>query len=176
MERTNYSKRTAWIHWVSTLLIFGLLYTGISMETLEVNNTKFDLYRVHFAMGTIVFVLTTIRVIALFKDKRPNSVYTKGTFMWYLIESVHYGFYIVIIWMCLSGLLSLGLEGILPALKSGQITDLPDIVADGFHPIMMSHHIVAKLVMLLLIFHVAGVILYYVRFRENTLKRIWFKK
>ena len=180
MENLNlnqkYSTRTVWIHWTSTLLIFALIYTGINMETMDVSATKFNYYRMHFICGNLVFLLTILRMFALFKDKRPNSIYEKGTRMWYLLEGVHYGLYIVILWMCISGILSLNLEGILPALKSGQYTDLPDIGKDGFHPIMLSHHIVAKFVMLLLLGHVGGVILYYLRNKVNTLPRIWFKR
>lgn len=172
----HYSSRTVWIHWVSTLLIFGLIYTGISMETMEVSATKFNYYRIHFFCGILVFLLTIIRLVALFKDKRPNSIYERGTKMWYLLEGVHYGLYFVILWMCISGIFSLSLEGILPALKSGQFLDLPNIAEDGFHFIMLSHHIVAKFVLLLLLGHIGGVIIYYLRFRVNTLWRIWFNK
>lgn len=175
-EVQKYSNRTVWVHWVSTLLIFALIFTGISMETMEVNTIKFNLYRVHFACGISVFFLTILRLVALIKDKRPNSVYGRGTIMWYLLEGVHYGFYVVILWMCISGILSLSLEGIMPALKSGEFSDLPNIAEDGFHFIMLSHHIIAKFVMLLLIGHVGGVIIYYLRFRVNTLPRIWFQK
>ena len=77
--------------------------------------------------------------------------------------------------MCFSGVISLSLEGILPSLLGSQWTELPEIMADGLHPIMLSHHIVAKLLFLLLIAHVGGVILYYLRFRKNTLPRIWFR-
>ena len=44
---------------------------------------------------------------------------------------------------------------------------------DGFHPIMFSHHIIAKFVFLLLIFHITGFIIHLFRKKENTLKRIW---
>lgn len=177
LELNNkYSPRTVWIHWFSTLLIVGLIYTGISMETMQVDATKLTYYRIHFLLGALVFAVTILRIIALIKDKRPNSIYQKGSKMWYLLEGVHYGLYIVLLWMCISGILSLSLEGILPALKSGQFQDLPNIAADGFHPIMLSHHIVAKLLFLLIISHVGGVLLYYFRYRVNTLKRIWFNK
>ncbi|MEL7535374.1 MAG: cytochrome b/b6 domain-containing protein [Bacteroidota bacterium] len=170
-----YSKRTVWLHWLSSILIFVLIGTGIYMEGLSVGTSKFLLYRVHFASGALVFLLTLVRLLALLKDKRPNSLYQRGTAMWYLLEGVHYGFYLVIMWMCISGMLSLSLEGILPALQSGALADLPEIISDGFHPIMLSHHIIAKLVLLLLIAHIGGVILYYFRYKQNTLKRTWFQ-
>lgn len=175
MERTNYSNRTIWIHWVSALLIFGLIYTGINMEHAAHDLNKFSLYKIHFSLGFSVFLLTIWRVIALLMDKRPEALYPEKSLHQRLISFVHYGFYAVILWMCISGISSLFLEGIMPALVSGDFLDLPEISSDGFHPIMLSHHIVAKLVFLLLLFHIVGFVIHLIRKRENTLKRIWFK-
>lgn len=173
MVKSTYSKRTVWIHWVTALLIFGLIYTGINMEHAIHNPQKFSLYKIHFAFGNLVFLLTIIRVFALINDQRPSSLYPKKSMLQRFISFVHYGFYVIILWMCISGISSLFLEGIYPALVSGQFADLPEISNDGFHPIMLSHHIVAKLVFLLLIFHVLGFVIHLIRKRENTLKRIW---
>lgn len=172
--KTKYSNRTIWIHWVSALLIFGLIYTGITMEHQSVSEHKFWLYKIHFTIGLIVFILTIIRVIVLFKDEKPKSLYPQKSFREQFRKIVYYGFYIVILWMCISGIISLSLEKIIPALQSGNIADLPEINADGFHPIMLSHHIIAKVVFLLLIFHIVGFLIHLIQKRENTLKRIWF--
>ena len=170
----RYSNRTVWIHWLSSLLIFGLIYTGITMEHQTVSEHKFSLYKIHFIMGILVFFLTIIRVIALFNDSKPVNLYPKNSFREKLKNWVYKGFYLTILSMCISGMLSLSLEGILPALKSKNWINLPEISADGFHPIMLSHHIIAKLVFLLLIFHITGFIMHLIQKKENTIKRIWF--
>lgn len=174
MKQTKYSKRTVWIHWLSSLLIFGLIFTGIKMEQEAVSESKFLLYRIHFLLGNLVFILTVIRVIAFFKDPRPVHLYPEKSFRESLRKWIYNGFYVVILWMCISGILSLSLEGILPSLQSGQWADLPEISEDGLHPIMLSHHIIAKMVFLLLFFHIAGFLLHLIQKKENTLKRIWF--
>ena len=173
-QKAKYSKRTVYIHWSSALLIFALIVTGINMENTAHSPEKFTSYKLHFIMGIVVFLLTVIRIVALIRDVRPPSLYKKRSIHNKFIQFIHYGFYIVIAWMCISGILSLFLEGIYPALLSGNFVDLPEINKDGFHPIMLSHHIMAKLVFLLLIFHVAGILVHLVRKKENTLKRIWF--
>ncbi len=174
MESTKYSNRTVWVHWISALLIFGLIYTGITMEHAVHNPNKFGLYKLHFALGFGVFILTILRTIALLRDKRPDPLKSVKPIHQRFISFVHYGFYVVIIWMCVSGMWSLFLEGIVPSLISGKFENLPEISSDGFHPIMLSHHIVAKFVFLLLIFHVVGFFVHLIRKGENTLKRIWF--
>ncbi|APD07934.1 hypothetical protein UJ101_02435 [Flavobacteriaceae bacterium UJ101] len=176
MEYKNYSNRTVWIHWLSALLIFGLIFTGIKMEHQAVSESKFSLYKIHFLLGVVTFVLTIIRVLFLFKDPKPVNLYPKTSFREKFRNGVYKGFYITILWMCISGIASLSLEGILPALRSGDWVDLPEINADGFHPIMLSHHIVAKFIFLLLIFHVVGFLIHLIQKKENTLKRIWFHK
>lgn len=173
-QQTKYSRRTVWIHWVSTLLIFSLIYTGIKMEHEAHTPEKFKLYKVHFSLGVIVFLLTIIRVMSLIKDSRPEPLYPKKSTHQKFIKFVHYGFYIVIFWMCVSGILSVFLEGINSSLLSGKFADLPEISKNGFHPIMLSHHIVAKIVFLLLFFHISGFLIHLLRKNENTFKRIWF--
>lgn len=172
-SNTKYSKRIIWIHWISTILIFGLIFTGITMENGEHNEFKFDLYRLHFTIGILVFVLTTIRIIGLIKDKKPTPLYAKTSIRQKFISFVHYGFYVTIIWMCISGVSSLFLEGIYPALVSSNFIDLPKITEDGFHPIMLSHHIVAKFVFLLLVFHIVGILIHNIQKKENIIKRIF---
>tara|TARA_B110000263_G_C15283022_1_gene499292 strand:+ start:411 stop:962 length:552 start_codon:yes stop_codon:yes gene_type:complete len=170
----HYSNRTIWIHWLSALLIFGLIYTGISMEHAPLDENKFLLYKIHFSIGNLVFILTIIRVFALFKDSKPLGLYPKKSKREIFRKFVYKGFYVVIFWMSISGLVSLSLEGILPALQSGNLKDLPDIAKEGLHPIMLSHHVVAKLIFLLLIFHLGGFLIHFFQKKENTLKRIWF--
>jgi cytochrome b561 len=171
----NYSNRTVWIHWLTSILIFFLIYTGINMEHTDLNESKFLLYRLHFTAGIIVFILTIIRIFALLKDERPNALYPLKSRRQRFIKFVYNGFYTIIVWMCLSGIISLFVEGIMPSLKSGLLSDLPDINTDGLSIIMLSHHIVAKFVFLLLIFHITGFTLHLIQKKENTLKRIWFK-
>ena len=175
-QPASYSNRTVWIHWLSALLIFGLIFTGITMEHAPLNDEKLLLYRVHFLLGVTVFMLTILRVVALLKDPRPTPLYAKTSIREKFRNGVYSGFYIAITWMCISGILSLSLEGIVPALQSGQLADLPDISADGFHPIMLSHHLMAKIVFLLLIFHIGGFLIHLIEKKELTLSRIWFSR
>lgn len=177
MNRSNavskYTKRKIWIHWVSTVLIFILIYTGITIEHAAHIPEKFFLYKMHFVVGINVFILNMIRIIALIRDMRPATLYPEKSVHQKFIHAVHYGFYVVILWMCNSGILSLFLEGIYPSLIHNDFSELPKISGDGFHPIMLSHHIVAKFVFLLLIFHILGFLIHLLRKKENTLKRIW---
>ncbi len=171
----TYHKYIVSIHWVSALLIFTLIFTGIKMEHLSVSSNKLLLYQIHFITGTIVFTLTIIRLIVLLKTEKPYKLYNEKSFRERFRQIVYKGFYVFILAMCISGMLSLFLEGIFTAVQSNKVKILPEISADGFHPIMLSHHIMAKIMFLLLIFHITGFVIHLIQKKENTLKRIWFE-
>ena len=67
---------------------------------------------IHFLMGLAVFILTIFRVVAFLKDKRPSELYPNKSRQ-KLIHLVHQGFYWVILWMCISGFISIYIEAVL---------------------------------------------------------------
>ncbi len=172
MQQKKYHKYIIWIHWFSALLIFGLIFTGIKMEHQALSIEKFNLYKIHFLLGILVLIATVLRIIAILKYPKPIALYPINSPREKFRNLVYKGFYIILLWMCISGLISLFGEGIFTALQSGKLSDLPEIKEDGFHPIMLSHHVVAKLFFLLLIFHICGVIVHFIQKKENALHRI----
>ncbi len=168
----KYSIRIIWIHWISTLLIICLSISGIIMEEAKDLNFKLNLYQFHFAAGILVFILTIFRVYAFFKDERPTDLYPTKNFRQKLIHFVHKGFYWVILWMCISGIISLFLQNIWQSTVYNDIAQMPD-VRKNMTAIMISHHIVAKFVFLLFFMHVLGIISYIFHTKENVFKRIF---
>lgn len=171
---SKYSKRIVTLHWISAILIITLIVTGVNMEHAPHNMQTLMLYRAHFSMGTIVFLLTLVRLLALVKDERAQDLYPKGSFRNGLIKFVHYGFYVVILWMTISGLISIFIQGLIGPAISGDPSMLPNMRETGMSVIMISHHLVAKIVMLLLLLHLGGIVSHYIQQKENTLKRIWY--
>ena len=171
---SKYSKRTVTLHWLSSILIIALLVTGVNMEDAPHNMQTLMLNRAHFSMGTLVFLLTLWRLVALLKDERAADLYPKGSFRNGLIKFVHYGFYVVILWMTISGLISIFVEGFVGPTISGDPSALPNMRETGMSVVMISHHLVAKVVMLLLLLHLGGIVSHYIQKKENTLKRIWY--
>lgn len=167
----KYSPRIIYIHWISSVLIIGLIITGILAEEAPTLAEKYGLYQWHFPMGIAVFILTIMRVYAFFKDPRPAKLYPEGNKRQKLIDFVHKGFYWVILWMCLSGMISLVVENVYPAMLAKNPEMLPDLTQD-LSIILLSHHIVAKFVMLFLIMHLVGVFSHIFKTKENVFKRI----
>ncbi|HBI01442.1 MAG TPA: hypothetical protein DDY18_07440 [Flavobacterium sp.] len=167
----KYSKRIIWIHWISTLLIIGLSVSGVMMEDAKDTGFKLSLYQFHFVAGILVFLLTIMRVLAYFKDARPADLYPSQSFRQKIIHFVHKGFYWVILWMCVSGIISLFVQNLWQSALSSDASQLPN-VRENMSVIMLSHHIVAKFVFLLLIMHVVGAFSHIIQTKENVFKRI----
>lgn len=58
LPQNIYSPRIIWIHWLSSVLIIGLIITGVLAEEAPTLTEKFGLYQWHFPMGIAVFILT----------------------------------------------------------------------------------------------------------------------
>lgn len=165
----KYSRGAIAIHWISFLLIVALIPVGFIMADTEPGAQKILLYRVHLLMGFTVLVLTLLRVWFFFKHPRPPKLETGNSFHNKLVVWIENSFYFVLILLSVSGIATVILGELAQAVKTGDYTLLPkklDVAP------LTGHQIFAKILIALLIAHVAGVINHYIKFKENTLKRI----
>ena len=75
----RYNIRVVIIHWVSFLLIAALVPTGKILRGMTVAADKLVLYQFHFAVGTLVFLMTIYRVFLFFTKQRPPRLETGWT-------------------------------------------------------------------------------------------------
>jgi len=165
----KYSKGTIIIHWLSTLLIFGLFFLGLSMEDLELID-KMDLLKPHASLGFLLFILTIIRSIMFFKSKRPVDLKTGSKLNDKLVVGIHNAFYILLLLIGVSGISTMIIGGYADALQTG---DLSLIKPSEELPSLKAHGTLAFLTMALVWIHIIGVIKHFVFTKENTLKRIF---
>ena len=165
----KYGKGTIIIHWVSLLLILILIPSGFIMAGTESGNEKILLLRMHVFIGVIVFILTLLRVRFFFKYKRPSKLETGSSFHNKLIVWIENSFYVILLLLSVSGVLTVLLGGLGQAIKTGSYTALPNKLE---LPPLTGHQVLAKLLIALLIAHILGVVNHYIKFKENTLKRI----
>lgn len=165
----KYGKGTIAIHWISALLIFCLIPTGFLMADAESGETKVLLLKVHAVVGFIVFLLTLIRSYLFFRSPRPPHLETGSAFhnkMVYVLENT---FYFVIIALCISGIAGIATTNLGEIIQTNNYSLL-----DSFKPTaaIFGHEVLAKILIALLIAHIGGVILHYIKFKENNIKRI----
>jgi cytochrome b561 len=165
----KYSRGAIVIHWISFLLIAGLIPVGFIMADTEPSAQKILLYRLHMLMGITVFVLTLLRVWFFFNNQRPPKLETGSSLHNKLVVWIENSFYFVLILLSISGILTVILGELGQAIKTADYTLLPKTLDI---PPMIGHQILAKILIALLIAHVTGVLNHYLKFKENTLKRI----
>jgi len=165
----KYSKGTIVIHWLSLLLILGMIPIGSIMADLPAGPEKIQLYKVHFILGNLIFLLTLLRTWFFFKKPRPAKLETGSSFHNKLVIWIEYSFYWVLIFLALSGIITNITAELGEAVMTGDYNLLP---TDMDFPSLEVHEILVKLLIALLIAHVLGVIMHYLRHKENTLKRI----
>jgi cytochrome b561 len=165
----KYSKETIAIHWISLLLILALIPIGFIMADTEIGEKKILLYRVHIILGIIVFILTLFRVWFFFKNQRPPKLETGSNFHNKLVIWIEYSFYWILILLSTSGISTVILGGLGEAIKSGDYNLLPKTLDV---PPLVAHGFLAQILIALLLLHIAGVIMHYIKTKENTLNRI----
>ena len=169
-ESGKYTTGIIIIHWLTTILILALFPMGKFMEGLPISE-KMGLVKVHVILGNLIFLLTLVRIYYFFKSPRPKAVETGSKINNKLIHWIHNGFYILLVAISVSGIASIILGGYGEAFNSG---DISSIKPHSEIPPLKAHGFIALLIMVLLVFHVVGVVKHYIIKKENTLKRVWW--
>lgn len=113
------------------------------------------LYRVHVGIGLLVLLLTLTRIVWVFVGERPGEPDDLPVWRARMRKGIHIGIY--------TGILVLTLSGVTLLVGSGAGLNpfsLDPGVINNDLPQATTHWILSKVFVLLLIFHVAGVISY----------------
>jgi cytochrome b561 len=139
------------------------------MSDTKPSDAKILLLRIHVFVGATVFILTLLRVWFFFKRKRPARLETGNPIHNKMIVWIDNSFYIVLLLLSISGILTVIQGELGQAIKTADYSLLPNKLEVA--P-LAAHQVLAKLLIALLIAHVGGVINHYIRVKENTLRRI----
>lgn len=153
----NYSKISQLLHWLSMVIILGVWAGGFLMTDILTDNPELQatMYRSHAMIGSVVLLLTLIRVVMVFFEKRPAPPAGVSGFKRVIFEGNHYALYIILLALTLSGSAMLLTSGLSPAAIP---TLTPDMIQDV--PPRAGHDLFSKLFVLLFIMHTVGVLRY----------------
>ena len=168
----RYDIRVVIIHWVSFLLIAALVPTGKILRDTTVAADKLVLYQFHFAIGTLVFLMTIYRVVLFFTKPRPARLETGWSVHNRVIVWTQRFFYIALLALGISGLVVVVTTGLLENVWKQNIEGFPQTVDSEIFEV---HEFMANALIALFFAHVGGVILHYFRHKENVLQRIFLK-
>jgi cytochrome b561 len=169
-SETTYGRVAVTIHWLTALAIFGMLFTGLTIANMSVDADKVTLLRGHIIMGTLVGVLTVLRIVWWqFFDRRPKDVAGITPAQARAAHLVHFALYLVILIMVASGIGTVALSGIGNQLFGGAPLPLPSL--DALPP-LSAHWIVSRLLLALLVAHIGAALWHQFVKRDQLLARM----
>jgi cytochrome b561 len=161
------------LHW---LLAFMTLF-ALAMGSLKLQHIPNDLpeklmaLRGHMTAGSLILILTLIRLVVRLKTKHPAHIETNSGLLNGLAALMHYGLYLAVVLVVASGLV-LAVEADLPAAVFGGSAALP---ADftGFAS-RVAHGWIAKVLLLLIAGHILAAFYHQFIRKDGLLGRMWF--
>ncbi|MGE0407968.1 MAG: cytochrome b [Amphiplicatus sp.] len=178
----RYSTVAIALHWTIAILLIGQLAGGLYMVDLpkEEAPLKVQLFQLHKSFGVLILLLTMLRLIWRLTHKPPALPEAMAGWEKFAARATHIGFYILLIAIPLLGWAYVSaaplrvptvLFGVIPFPHMPFFEGLADRkeVAEIFEE---SHEIAAKLVILLLLLHVAAALKHQFVNRDDVLARM----
>lgn len=169
---TQYSKRTAILHWLIFLLVIAAFYLGHQIDESKNTAQKLSMLPVHFLIGDTILLLTVLRIYFRKKDGEPAPA-NANPLLNKLAAATHGLLNLSVIATTIAGGVTALTSGVIDALKKGDPNLIPDfdkVAAHSFHMLFMN-------VMLLLIaFHIAAALYHQFIVKDSLLRRIMIKR
>ena len=160
------------IHWSATLLILIVLITGFRSAGTDDLATKLAALRIHLPAAMLALLLTAFRIIWwLGFDQKPDPIAGSPPAQERLARAVHLLLYVVLLGMVASGVGMMVLSSAAPIIFGAEPAALPDFWR---YPPRVPHGLGARLMVALLLFHVAAALYHHYVRRDPALRRIWF--
>lgn len=174
MRERTYTGPAKGLHWITALLVFGLLGIGLWMTGLPISLLKLQVYAWHKWIGLVVLVLTAARL--LWRWRHPPPPLPDAVTRWEraLAPAGHWALLLLLLAMPLSGWLMSSAAGI--SVVWFGVLPLPDMVprdTDLFESLRTLHYVLSRLLILVLAVHVIAVLHHDVVRRDGILRRMW---
>ncbi len=164
-------------HWSLAILILWLLSVGFAMVGIPPGLDKLWVYALHKSFGILILILMIGRVLWRGISPRPDPLPTHKKWEDVLAKIVHFGLYVCIFLMPLSGWLMSSAGGF-PAEFFGLFA-LPEVLPKNenfFEFFRDVHGVAAWSIIALLALHFAGAFKHHFIDRDETLQRMTSKK
>jgi len=163
------------LHWLTAVLVLGLLGVGLWMVGLPIGMTKLLAFAWHKWLGLCVFVLTLLRLA--WRRFSPPPALPAALAPWErrLAPLVHWALLVLIVVQPIEGWLMSSAGGV-QVFWFGYLA-LPDLVPRDQHLFRLlraAHHYLAFLLIGIIALHVAAVIRHDLARRDGIFRRMWF--
>jgi cytochrome b561 len=161
---THYGSVAIAIHWTSALAVILTFVAGFTVANVAPPAEQAPILIVHIVLGTIVFVLTLLRVLWwIVADRHPKPPAEQPRWQRVTATVVHLALYAILLLMATSGITTIVLSGALPTILSGgPVPDFSDLIP------RIAHGMMSKMLLGLFAVHV-GAALYHQFIRRDRL-------
>ena len=174
MSDAGYRPLTKGLHWLTAILVFGLLALGLWMVELPFGLPKLQAYAWHKWIGLSVLVLTIARLAWRWHARPPALPATVTAWERRIAPFAHGALLALLIALPLSGWLMSSAGGV--AVYWFGVVPLPDLVPRDqglFERLRTLHHWLAWALMAVLALHLAAVVRHDMLRRDGVFRRMW---
>ncbi len=160
------------MHWLTAVLVIGMLIFGFFLESFS-DSLKGSMIALHKSIGLTILLLIVLRLIWRIFNKQPGYPLTIPKWEQFCARSVHYLFYIILIFMPATGWLMSSLGGHKVEfwnLWNWQLPLSPNRTLAGYF--FNTHKILAFIIIGLLVLHVAAALKHHFIEKNNLLRRM----
>lgn len=162
------------LHWITAFAVLGLLGVGLWMTGLPIGLLKLKVYAWHKWIGLVVLVLTAGRLLWRYRHPPPPLPDALRRWERGLAPLAHWTLLGLLLAMPLSGWLMNSAAGV--SLYWFGYVHIPDLVPrnpDLFSALRTAHEILSRLLIAMVVLHVAAVIYHDVLRRDGIFRRMW---
>lgn len=159
------------LHWILAFCLVGLLIAGVTVLEPLANDdpAKMVSFRLHMGLGIVTLFLMVLRLAVRLTTRQPPRIRTGNTLIDRTAPATHWALYILAFAMALSGMTFARASGLPDAVfGSGPMPPVFD------HPARIVHGVASKLLMALIVLHVAAALWHQFIRRDGVMARIWF--
>ena len=162
------------IHWVTALLILGLLFIGFYMSTLAFSEDKLSLYGWHKSFGLLALILVSVRVVwhAVKRKSKPKPLSTHKKWEHVIASLTHIFLYFALFIMPISGWVMSSSGDFTVKFFGFNVPDLTQKNKSLFNSYREIHEILAYLLLLIVGLHIVGALKHHFIDQDTTLRRI----
>lgn len=173
-DLNHYGFVSIFLHWLTAILVIGLLIVGLYMTGLPLSPQKIKIYGWHKAFGILVLALTLVRLIARKLQTAPSLIKIVPS-LWQRLAAyaTHTALYILLLLMPLTGWLQSSAAGI-PVSFFGWFI-LPDLISpnqEARHFFHESHEILAYALIGCVCLHIVASFWHHWVQKDDVLRRM----
>lgn len=162
------------LHWLVVILVVAAFVIGKSMSRLPNDAEKLTPLALHMVVGLVTLVVIVFRFAMRTRLPRPKPATAGNPFFDWLGRAVHYGLYLLVFLMAVSGLSLSAQTGLAPIVFGGSGGSLPADFTDFAARLL--HGFIAPTLVLLVLLHVGAAIYHQLALKDNLLARMWYGK